>query len=630
MSVFVFVRGPLTGSRVELGHTEVLMGRGPQCSVSVLDVSVSRLHAVLRPTPDGWEIEDQSKSGTYVNGRRIEKVLLSPGDEVRLGNSAALFDPAFDLLNADFTNNSVILSSATAETVAIRPQTEIDIFQPQEEAHHDPAYAGVEFIVEIGELFDSSNTSFGDTLRSSAERISRMLRTDALMVMLHDPGAGGLRVSAAVAGRDEVQADTSMLMRVLTRRRAVLFTQPPIKVTEDSQSLPARSVVAAPLATPEQCVGVLYCERDESDPFTLRELRLAVSLGRLLAVFLDTRRRADALELRLNYDLADSDVIGKSPAFSETMKMLNRVAATPATALLVGETGVGKEVLAREIHRASPQGERKAPFIPVNCAAIPDTLFESELFGHEKGSFTGAHKLRLGYIEQANGGTLFLDEIGEMDLSIQPKLLRFLQEKTFTRVGGTRLLRAEVRIVAATNRNLLEEVEAGRFREDLYHRLAVFPIRVPPLRERGMDIRLLAERFCLVYGRKLRKPITRISEDAMALLENYSWPGNVRELANCIERAVLLCDGDTLMPSGFLLGRAGMAQTQTEASQAAQGSFVVNTNGNGSPDLRPLSEVEKEHILHVLENSENASKACETLGIHRNTLRNKLKEWGMV
>ncbi len=623
MAVLLFVRGPLTGSRFQLEDKETLLGRGPQCSVGILDVSVSRTHAIMRPANGGWEIEDQSKSGTYVNGRRIERVSLSPGDEVRLGKSSMLFDPAFDLLNADFTDNSAILSSATDETVALRTRSEIDVFAPPDESRHDPAYAGVEFIAGMGELFDSSSTPFGDALRGSAERAARMLRTDALMVLLYDSGAGGLRISAAVAGRDEVHADSGMLTRVLNRRRAVLFTQPSVRMTEDSQPLPVRSVIAVPLATPDQCVGVLYCERSESDAFSLLELRLAVSIGKLLAVFVETRRRADSLALKANYDFAESEIVGRSAAFTDTLKMLHRVAATPATALLVGETGTGKEVLARELHRVSPRGKKGAPFVPVNCAAIPDTLFESELFGHEKGSFTGAHKLHQGYIEQANGGTLFLDEIGEMDIAIQPKLLRFLQEKTFTRVGGSRLLRAEVRIVAATNRDLSLEVREGRFREDLYHRIAVFPIRVPPLRERGGDIRELAEVFCHQYARSMNRPIARISEEALKALEKHEWRGNVRELANCMERAVLLCDGDTISSSHFVFG--GVRSPAAAPGNAALLPAV------GSPSFeRSLAEVEKEHILGVLESAESAAKACEILGIHRNSLRNKMKEWGMA
>jgi len=636
MPVLLFIRGPLTGTRVALDGSEVLVGRGTQCGVVVMDVAVSRLHAILRATPGGWAIEDHSKSGTYVNGRRVDRAALQPGDEVRLGKSAAIFEPAFDLQNADFTDNSVFLSASNDETVTIQMRGAIEV-QAQSDDSVAPAREGLELIAEIGELFDSRNVPFGDALRSTTERISRILRTDAAIAMLYDGGSSTLRVSAAVAGRD-VQADSATLMRVYRERRALLFSQPETHMTEDSATLPARSCMAAPLATPDECLGVLYCERDEAHAFSLKDLRLAVALARLMATFVEARRAADATARRLSYDFADGAPIGTSAPFREALKMVHRVAATPATALLVGETGSGKEVLARELHRLSPQGANGGPFVPVNCAAIPENLFESELFGHEKGAFTGAHRLHQGYIELANGGTLFLDEIGEMAPQIQPKLLRFLQEKTFMRVGGTRVLRAEVRIVAATNRDLLAETREGRFREDLYHRLAVFPIRVPPLRERREDIRNLAEHYCAVYAKRLGRRASRVSEEAMALLENYAWPGNVRELANCIERAVLLCDGKALVPENFAIGLGESLARHAAAPAAASDRTPTPTprpalatlaKADGTPDLRPLDDVEKEHILRVLDHVGNPAKACEILGIHRNTLRNKMKEWGM-
>ena len=255
-----------------------------------------------------------------------------------------------------------------------------------------------------------------------------------------------------------------------------------------------------------------------------------------------------------------SGMVGQSPSLGEVLRVLAKVAPTDSTVLVTGESGTGKELLVRALHANSHRAGK--PFVPVNCGAIPRELLESELFGHEKGAFTSAVRTRQGRFELAEGGTIFLDEIGEMDLSLQVKILRALQEKEFERVGGDKTMKADVRIVAATNRDLEAEVEAGRFREDLFYRLNVIPMHLPPLRERGQDILLLAEYFLTRFCRQKNRPVLAFSPDTRNLVLGYPWPGNVRELENFMERLSILCDHDVVNPHDLprkILDNAGVA-----------------------------------------------------------------------
>jgi len=305
------------------------------------------------------------------------------------------------------------------------------------------------------------------------------------------------------------------------------------------------------------------------------------------------------------------DIIGLAPSVTTLRDEIEKVAAHDTAVLILGETGTGKELIARALHERSHR--REYPFIAINCTAVPENLFESELFGYEKGAFTGAAALRRGMAEMAHGGTLFLDEIGDLSLSLQPKLLRFLQEKNFYRVGGTRPIRVNVRVVAATNSDLKEKVKTGAFREDLYYRLSVMVFKAPPLRERREDIRLLAEHFLKIYADRMKKRILGFSPEAIYLLEKYPWHGNVRELMNAVERAVILVNEPIIKPEQLFLQPISSSKIEKEQQ-----------------DQRPLAEVEKEHIRRVLKQCRgNQVHAAKILGIHRNTLRNKLEEYGL-
>jgi len=303
------------------------------------------------------------------------------------------------------------------------------------------------------------------------------------------------------------------------------------------------------------------------------------------------------------------------PVMTPVVEAIDKVARTSATVLLLGESGTGKEVTARAIHDRSPRAER--PFLAINCAALSETLLESELFGHEKGAFTGATERKRGRLELADGGTFFLDEIGEMKPELQAKLLRVIQEQKFERVGGTRTLEVDVRWIAATNRDLRAMIDSGRFREDLYHRLAVFPIRLPPLRDRHADLLPLARALLSRVAPELGRPVPTLSAGAERRLAGAAWRGNVRELANTLERAVILTDGDVIEEQHVWLEDGGAA--------AAPGS------GGEPGELKTLAEMEKDAVLRALELvGGNRRRAAEMLGIGERTLYDKLKKYGVA
>jgi DNA-binding NtrC family response regulator len=315
-------------------------------------------------------------------------------------------------------------------------------------------------------------------------------------------------------------------------------------------------------------------------------------------------------------------IVSDDPSLRRVLASLQRAATTDATVLIEGESGTGKELFARTLHALSPRSGEA--FVAINCAAIPETLLESELFGHEKGAFTGAVARKPGRFELAHRGTLFLDEIGDLPLSLQAKILRALETKRFERLGGTSSVQVDVRLVAATNRGLKAAVAARRFREDLYFRLSVFPITVPPLRERRGDITLLARYFVERFCRDLKKRPLAIAPAAIDALQSYSWPGNVRELQNCIERAVILADGDTVQPRHLHLSFAQPTETDEVSDPWAQ----IDLSGSMNDAVRrAVAEVERRKLVDALkESGNNKPRAAEVLGVSYKTFLAKLKE----
>ena len=345
-------------------------------------------------------------------------------------------------------------------------------------------------------------------------------------------------------------------------------------------------------------------------PFNLDEVVLLVEKA---LETIELRREVKALRMTQGGDYSFDAIIGQSPAMQQIKALLARVAASPAsTLLLTGETGTGKDLAAKAVHFNSDR--RSRAFVNITCSALPEQLLESELFGHERGAFTDARAQKRGLFETADGGTVFLDEIGEMTPALQSKLLRFLEEKTFKRVGGLNDVRVDVRVIAATNRDLEEEVKANRFREDLFYRLQVMPIRLPALRERKGDVGVLATYFIERFNLEFRKRVKGLSPAAADLLNGYGWPGNVRELRNAIERAMLLVDRDRLEPDDFTTLTRSVAATQFRLP----------------PEGVNLDDVERQLLAQALERAGgNQTQAAQLLGINRDQVRYRIEKFGL-
>jgi DNA-binding NtrC family response regulator len=388
-------------------------------------------------------------------------------------------------------------------------------------------------------------------------------------------------------------------------------------VAEKRPDLPVIMITA--YATPKLAVEAIKSGATDylAKPFEPDELLHAVGRcaerHRLLA-------ENAALKARAGNGIRIENILGDSPKIRELRQLIQTVAPTDATVLILGESGTGKELIAGAIHFHSRRAS--AHYVRLNCAAIPETLLESELFGYERGAFTGAHRTKRGYVEEADGGTIFLDEIGDMSRPLQAKLLRFLEDGSFTRVGGTQELRVQVRLIAATNRNIVDAIKKGEFREDLFHRLNVMQFRPPPLRERGTDIALLARNFLRVFALKLSRTVKDISPLAMHALQAHSWPGNVRELRNVIERAVILEPSEFIQP-------ASLPDFEVE-SRLRDGPVEKSGSSRSGSLPEALLRFEKEMILDALEASDGSlSKAAAGLDLSRHSLRYRMGRLGL-
>ena len=447
-----------------------------------------------------------------------------------------------------------------------------------------------------------------------------------LIVDDEKPTRDGLR--AALEDRYDVYVaeDAASAMGLLEREHFDVVLTDFRLPSEDGMKLIAR---AKSLSKPPVCIlmtaygseelAVQAMKSGADDYIAKGRMQIDELEMRIARVLRQQNLEAENVSLRqqLQSKFGLENVIGESEPMREIFELVQQVAPSKATVLITGESGTGKELIAKAIHHLSPR--TKAPLVTVHCAALAPTLLESELFGHEKGAFTGAHERRVGRFEQAEGGTLFLDEIGEIDATLQVKLLRFLGERTFERVGSNRTLTADVRLLAATNKKLEELVKAGTFREDLFYRLKVVEIELPPLRERRGDIPLLAQNFMREFARENDKKVKEFTSETMDTLMNYAWPGNVRELRTAIEHAVVLCRGERLtlrdLPAS-VRSLSGPADTGMRRL-LSQGELTVK-------------EAEKQLIMRALkENDGNRTAAAKKLGMSRRTLHRKLKQYGL-
>lgn len=473
----------------------------------------------------------------------------------------------------------------------------------------------------------NSSLDLDNALKAIARSAADVLDSHASSVLLFDPLRNKLVFKATIGDSaesllgKEFDADRGIAGRVLATGRPEISADVPddpdfYSEFDKKTAFQTERLIAAPLRHAGRVIGVVeVLNKKNNRPFDERDLETLGVFANLAAVSAGNAQSHENLKkenLGLREGAQPKDpIIGESPPLMEVLQLCDRVAATNATVLLLGETGAGKELCARRVHDQSPRRER--PFIAINCAALPETLLESELFGYEAGAFTGAASTKLGRFELAHLGTLFLDEIGDISPSTQVRLLRVLQERDFVRVGGQQTIACDVRIIAATNRDLKAAMEAGDFREDLYYRLNVFPISLPPLRDRRGDIPLLVDHFVERTAGDLGWPRPRLLDESMDLLRAYRWPGNIREMRNVIERAVLLCDTGEITPDVLPREIAGEPDAPDEQ---APGSA--------------LEGYEKAMIVKALEeHSWNQTHTAQSLGISRDNLRYRLRKYGI-
>ena len=625
----------------------VVVGRSSECQIVVKDERVSRKHASFSPQNGGWQVEDLgSRNGTQVENQTIEGPRsLQDGEIIDIGGCRMTFSVG---LTGGFPSQRLPSESiGSQKTQEVNPTIVNRISNSQWSAEG----------IDVSSLVSSSSQRtagqwgffyrlISDLVTSSTPQAAAQAALDQLLERLQLSYGGVVSVaqeegkspSLAVwvakqgSGGTYHRVSDFLVESVLRDRQAVLARN----VQDDSKLSVAResgqrevvSIICAPVRVGEdrKVEGLLHLytagpERMLSDV----DLEMAVGVADNLGIALSrlkanedltrslesSRRRADQLEEQLDQSTI---LVGDSEALQRVKQTIERAGPTQATVLVRGESGVGKELVARGIHKASKR--KNGPLVCLNCAALAPTLLESELFGHEKGAFTGATERKTGKFESADGGTLFLDEIGEMSQELQAKFLRVLEGQPFERLGGNKSIQTDVRVIAATNRDLEEAVKEKEFRADLFFRLRVIEVDVPPLRDRKDDITLLAEHFIEQLKHHAGRQLTGIAPEALELLTRHSWPGNVRELRNVIERAIVLGAGSSIEPQDLSL----VNLLEPEENRAASGTAVFRPI--------PLSELEREHIYAMLEHAGgNKTKASQMLGIERSTLDRKLKRY---
>ena len=633
----IVIEGPDRGREFDITVRGGGIGRGEDNAAQLTDPSVSRLHCSLEPRDGGLAVVDAgSRNKTLVNGAPVTEKLLEAGDEITVGQTRLAFVP----------------QGAVAVTRAAAPaKVTIEIGTRELMALSGPAVdAGARrHLATLAALGERLTAAIGrgraDVAQAAAEAALALVSAERAFVLVRERGAT-TAVGRAGDAASSLALPDAVIDTVLDRGRALAI------------DLGARPALAVPVGQGD-AAAVLVADRARGS-FGELELMAAGCLGQLVAAALaaaDTQGLLVRNQAALEERLGDSELIGRSAPARALLELVHRVAPTDATVLLGGESGAGKEMVARAIHR----GSRRAggPCVAVNCAALTETLIESELFGHEKGAFTGATDKKVGRFEAADKGTLFLDEIGEMPLALQTKLLRVLEERRFERVGGTRSVAVDVRLIAATNRDLPDLARRGLFREDLYYRLSVIHAIVPPLRERADDIPLLAEHFLTRMRQQVGRRVRGFRPEAMAALVAHPWPGNVRELRNAIERAVVLGRGDYIEEGDLPPNLIARAPSRRSAPTPPLGSMSISTAPvalpaqslpglpmppTSSPSIivptapdvpapaaaRSLRDLEREGIIAALNaTGGNKAQAAAILEIDRSTLYKKLKEYGI-
>jgi transcriptional regulator with GAF, ATPase, and Fis domain len=621
----VAIGGPLKDSVFVLPESELSIGRDSANVLAVPDPSVSRRHCVVSRASDAFQVRDLgSRNGTLVNGTPVQVHPLHHGDQISVGDSIFVFllhEGAEPLLpgQVEFEDSALVRS-----TIRLQP-ADVLYLQPEKILSELPATSrlarNLNALLKISRVVHSIR----DLEALQAEILALIFEVapaerGAILLDGTDPENFASIYARNRMGVDpkSVRVSRTVARQVIEQGVAILGSD----VTRDGsfsavESIivsQVRSLLCVPLMVFDKVIGCIYL--DSSNPvarFDKDHLELVTAIAGISAVALENARQIEWLReenLRLNSEInLDHNLVGESPRMKDVYQFLARVARTDSTVLIDGESGTGKELAARAIHKNSARVNK--PFVAINCAALTETLLESELFGHEKGSFTGAIAQKKGKLEIAHGGVVFLDEIGELPQTMQSKLLRVIQEREFERVGGVRSISVDIRLIAATNRNLSECVKAGTFRQDLFYRLNVVSITMPALRERKEDIPLLARYFINKHAQRCKVKPRAMSEEARACLMSYDWPGNVRELENAIERALVLGSAETILPEDL------PESVLERAAPTSMGSAKYHS---------ALQDVKKRLILNALEEAKGSyTEAARALGLHPNYLHRLIR-----
>ncbi len=559
----IAVAGPLKGAAFPLTDANFSIGREPSSKLWLNDAQISRSHCVIRSEAGEFRISDLgSRNCTFVNGVPVKERALQDGDTIAIGGHRFVFVLHLQELPAA-APDTVQLDEVewVADATIALPIQQVRYLQPNlQEALPATARAArdVEVLLKVGTLVNSS-PSLDALQRSLLQAIFEVVPAEHAAILLVGKGpddfASLVGWSRLEGSAGPVSVSRTIVGRVLREGVAILandlLENPALGGARSLMVGRIASVLCVPLVAFEKVLGAIYLDaREAGARFEDADLRLLAGIAAVSALAVKNVTHLERLEdenQRLREDdQLRHDIVGGSPQILRIHERIAKLAPTDSTVLIRGESGTGKELVARAIHRGSPRASR--PFAAINCAALTETLLESELFGHEKGAFTGAIAQKKGKLEAADGGTVFLDEVGELAPALQTKLLRVLQEHEFERVGGTRPVKVDLRLLAATNRDLEEAIQSGGFRKDLYYRLNVVTLTMPSLRERPEDIPLLVGYFIARHSEKAKRRVIGLSVEARTCLLAYDWPGNVRELENAIERAVVLGSTDLILP----------------------------------------------------------------------------------
>ena len=598
----VAIAGPVSTRIFPLDKGEVFLGRAETNEIVIDDKSMSRRHCVILKDGSVFQLKDlDSHNGTFVNDLPVRERVLEHGDRLRIGNSLFLFvveeaEPAY--LSIGLIDQGFVTQSA------IKVRLEDAVYGMARD---------LSTLMKIGKSL-STIRELQELEKQLLEMILEVIPANRGVIMVTEQSLDR-PVSTCLVDRfeNETRADISRRVaeEVLKERSAIMCndvaTDPGLATSDSLANLKITSLLCVPIEA-ASLKGIIYL--DTSDPttrFNEGQMQLLAAISGIAGIAIENLRHVERLEGE-NQRLIDGiqlehNMVGESPRIKKILQLISKAARTDSTVLILGESGTGKELAAWAVHRNSPRVNR--PFVAVNCAALTESLLESELFGHEKGAFTGALARKRGKLELAHQGTVFLDEVGELSPIIQSKLLRVLQTRQFERVGGNEPIHSDFRLIAATNRDLAAEVTAGRFRQDLFYRLNVVAITMPPLRERREDIDLLVSYFVIKYREKCKRHVVGVSDQARKLISSYDWPGNIRELENAVERAVVL----------------GSSEVLTHEDLPEQLLETGSFEGRARGFYAAVKDAKKKIILETLEKTGgDYAEAAAQLGVHTNNL----------